>query len=200
MPYSDPVNQSQQSLVLEVYPANQLVGSKFDSGDLTLLLIGSACSKDLMFAARGTSELPLTLNFHNTADSKPKAASRTSRTQDNLYYFRISFPQTKTAFGNEKVPKVSIEVGCQVSLVGHHIEEPAVFCVSDCPYFPNRKRSTYVSAHVIRFPKTQLLILLRLLWMTSFVWDAEVVEHFLLLVRISVDPYRRIQLNTSRFE
>ena len=26
-------------------------------------------------------ELPLTLNFHNTADSKPKAASRTSGTQ-----------------------------------------------------------------------------------------------------------------------
>ena len=58
------------------------MGSKFDSGDLTLLLIGSACSKDLTFAAIGTSELPLTLNFHrNTADSKLQTASRTSGTQ-----------------------------------------------------------------------------------------------------------------------
>ena len=44
-------------------------------------------------------------------------------------------------FGNEKVPKVSIEVGCQVSLVGRHVEEPAVFCVSGCPNFPNKKGS-----------------------------------------------------------
>ena len=81
LPGSDPVSQSQQSLVLEFYPTNQLVVSKFDSGDLTLLLIGSACSKDLTFAARGTSELQLTPNFHNTADSKLQAASRTSGTQ-----------------------------------------------------------------------------------------------------------------------
>ena len=68
-----------------------------------------------------------------------------------MTYFRISFAQTKTGFGNEKVPKVSIEVGCQVSLVGRHNEEPAVFCVSGCPYFPNMKRRC-VTAHVIRFP------------------------------------------------
>ena len=39
------------------------------------------------------------------------------------------------------MPKVSIEVGCQVSLVVRHIEEPAVFCVSGCPYFPNDNRN-----------------------------------------------------------
>ena len=81
LPGSDPVSQSQQLLILEFHPTNQLVGSKFDFGDLTLLLIGSACSKDLTFVARGTSELPLTLNFHNTADSKLKTVSRTSGTQ-----------------------------------------------------------------------------------------------------------------------
>ena len=85
LPGSDQVSQSQQSLVLEFCPTNQLVGSKFDSGDLSLLLIGSACLKDLAFAARGTSELSLTLNFHNTAvDSKLQAESRTSGTQGYL--------------------------------------------------------------------------------------------------------------------
>ena len=49
----------------------------------------------------------------------------------NLYYFPINFAQTKTAFGKEKVLKISTEVGCQVSSVGRrHIEESAVFCVS----------------------------------------------------------------------
>ena len=56
--------------------------------------------------------------------------------------FLHKFFQTKTAFGNEKVPKISVEVGCQVGLVGRHIEEPVIFCVSRCPYFPNRKRSS----------------------------------------------------------
>ena len=37
------------------------------------------------------------------------------------------FAQTKTAVGNEKVPRIPIEAGCQVSHVGRHIEEPAVF-------------------------------------------------------------------------
>ena len=56
LPGSDTASQShKQSLVLEFYPTNQLVGSKFDSGDLKLLLIGSTCSKDLTFGARGTS-------------------------------------------------------------------------------------------------------------------------------------------------
>ena len=59
--------------------------------------------------------------------------------------FSNKFCQTKTAFGNEKVPKVSIEAGCQVSLVGHHIDKPAVFCVSGCPNFPNKKCSPYFS-------------------------------------------------------
>ena len=129
LPYSDPVNQSQQSStnVLEVYPTNQLVGSKFDSGDLTLLLIGSACSQNLMFAARGTSELPLTLNFHNTADSKPKAASRTPRTQDNLYYFRISFPQTKTAFGNEKCQKFPLKLVVKSALLAAILKNQLFF-------------------------------------------------------------------------
>ena len=77
-------------LVPEFYPTNQRVGSKFDSGDLILLLIGSACSKDPMFAARGTCELLLTLNFHSTATSKPKPANCTSGTQDRyLAVYRI---------------------------------------------------------------------------------------------------------------
>ena len=53
------------------------------------------------------------------------------------------------------------------------------FVSGGCQYFPNRKRS----AHAIRFPKTQLLLLLRLQWMTSFVGEAEVDDHLLLLVR-----------------
>ena len=40
----------------------------------------------------------------------------------------------------------------------------------------------------------------RLLWMKSFVWEAKVVEHALLLVRSSVDCYRPILLNTSLSE
>ena len=55
--------------------------------------------------------------------------------------FSNKFCPNKTAFGNEEEPKVSIEVGCQVSLVGRHIEEPAVSCVSGCPNFLNKKRS-----------------------------------------------------------
>ena len=46
----------------------------------------------------------------------------------NLCYFRISFAQTKTAFGKEKILKISIEVGCQVSHAGRHSEEPAFLC------------------------------------------------------------------------
>ena len=58
-----------------------------------------------------------------------------------LFSHKVVCPN-KNCFGKEKVPKISIEVGCQVSLVGHHIEEPAVFFyVSGCPYFPNRKLS-----------------------------------------------------------
>ena len=52
----------------------------------------------------------------------------------------MNFVKTKTAFGNEKVPKMFIEVDCQVSLVGCHIKEPAVFCVSSYQYFLNKKR------------------------------------------------------------
>ena len=42
-------------------------------------------------------------------------------------FFLLKFIQTKTAIGNEKVLRISIEVGFQISLVGRHIEEPAVF-------------------------------------------------------------------------
>ena len=97
------------------------------------------------------------------------------------------------------MPKVSIEAGCQVSLVGRHIEEPVVFCVCSCPNFPNKKRSASLRMHVNRFPKTRQPILLRLLWI-SFVWDAKVIEHFLLLVCTSIDCYRRILPNTSLSE
>ena len=84
-------------LYLNCIQTINFLGSKFDSGDLTLLLIGSACSglphscffgslpmlkKRLRWRlgifnrlhVRGqmysTSELPLSLNFHNTADFK----------------------------------------------------------------------------------------------------------------------------------
>ena len=40
-------------------------------------------------------------------------------------------------------------------------------------------------------------LLLRLLWMVSFVWDAKVIKHFLLLVRSSVNCYLQILLSTS---
>ena len=100
----------------------------------------------------------------------------------------------KNCFGKEKVPKISIEVGCQVSLVGHHIEEPAVFFVSAVVHI---SRIGSAVRHCPCNPLTRLLILLRLLRMTSFVWEAEVVEHLLLLFRTSVDCYRRILLNTS---
>ena len=109
-----------------------------------------------------------------------------------IFIIFISFAQTKTAFSKEKVPNISIEVGCQVSHVGRHIEEPAVFVSAVVHIF--------VTAHIIRFPKTRQHILLRLLWMTSFVWDAEVVEHLLLLARTSVGCCRRIILDTSLSE
>ena len=28
------------------------------------------------------------------------------------------------------------KIGCQVRLNGRHVEEPGVFCISGCPYFP----------------------------------------------------------------
>ena len=85
----------------------------------------------------------------------------------NLYYFCISFAPTETAFVNEQVPRISIEAGCQVSRVGRRVEELAAFCVSSCPYFPNTKVWRALRAQCVT-PKKQLLILLRLLCMTSF--------------------------------
>ena len=66
------------------------------------------------------------------------------------------------------MPKIAIKVGCQVSHVGRHIEEPAGFFVCQrLSIFPDRKRCASLRM-------TRLLILLRLLRMTSFVRDAEV--------------------------
>ena len=69
------------------------------------------------------------------------------------------------------------------------MEEPAVFISAVVHIYSQL-------AHVIRFFQTRLLILLRLLWMTTVVWDANVVQHFFHLVRTSADCYRRILLNT----
>ena len=96
LPGSDAVSQSQQLLEPEFYPTNQLVGSKLDTGDLTLTLIGSACSKVPTFTARGTSEIPLTLNFHNTADSHPKPAIPLAPW---VYISRRSLNNLETGFG-----------------------------------------------------------------------------------------------------
>ena len=74
LPGSDPVSQSQQSLVLEFYHTNQFVGSKFDSSDLALLLIGSACSKHLTFAARGTSKASTCSQFSQHGRCKAESS------------------------------------------------------------------------------------------------------------------------------
>ena len=43
------------------------------------------------------------------------------------------------------MPTISTEVGCQVSRVGRHIEEPAVFCVRHCACYPFSQNTT---AHI----------------------------------------------------
>ena len=118
----------------------------------------------------------------------------------NLYYFRISFAQTKTAFGKEKVSKISIEVECQVGYVGRHIEEPAVFYVSGCPYFPNRKRKC---DPLSQNTTARITTVAMVVWMTSFVWDAEVVEHLLLqfvLQSTVIGQFYSIQVFPSRIK
>ena len=105
-------------------------------------------------------------------------------------------PKQKAAFGNEKVPKISIEVGCHVRLVGGHIEEPAVFV----PAVVHISRIGSAVRHCACNPLSQNTTAHTTTAAMDDVWDAEVVEHFLLLVRTSVDCYRRILLNTSLSE
>ena len=100
----------------------------------------------------------------------------------------------KSGFGNEKVPKISIEVGCQVRLVGRHIEEQAVFCVSGCPYFPNgivrhcacNPLSQNTTAHITTVAMDDVICL-----------GHRSHRAFLLLVRTSVDCYWQILINLS---
>ena len=63
--------------------------------------------------------------------------------------------------------------------------------------FPEEEAQCF-TAHAIRFPKTRLLILLRLLWRTSFVWDAEVVVE--LLFSFSSYFSRLLSTNSTQYK